>query len=210
MLRYDLNFIALGIREHSNIIPKNIFEISSRDGHDAFHLAKTFGLTENDCYVFEPNPEAAEFIMKTYPGFHLFNNAVSDVAGNLEFTIEAENIGASSLRERTEPKKDTKTVQVECVRMDEVIESLDIKTIDVAKIDVEGVTLQVLQSFGKHLDKLQSIQLEMEHKECWKGQSLYPEIKTWLEANGYVEILFCLMRGIQSDSFWLKKDRMII
>ena len=210
MLRYDLNFIALGIREHSNIIPKNIFESGSRDGHDAFHLGKTFGLTENDCYVFEPNPEAAEFIMKTYPGFHLFNNAVSDVAGNLEFTIEAENIGASSLRERTEPKKDTKTVQVECVRMDEVIESLDIKTIDVAKIDVEGVTLQVLQSFGKHLDKLQSIQLEMEHKECWKGQSLYPEIKTWLEANVYVEILFCLMRGIQSDSFWLKKDRMII
>lgn len=35
MTRYDLQFIVLGIIEHSDIKPTNVFEIGSRDGHDA-------------------------------------------------------------------------------------------------------------------------------------------------------------------------------
>lgn len=203
--------IIFGVREHSSIVPSNVFEIGSRDAHDAHILANAFNLTDKDCFVFEANPYAAEQIMKDYPNMHLFNNAVTDTPGTLDFHLELDNIGASSLYNRTTPTEGMRTVQVEAVTMEEVIDSLDIKTIDVAKIDVEGATLPVLKSFGKHLNKLQSIQLEMEHgKEIWQGQTLYPEISEWLIAHNYVQIMFTLLRGIQSDSFWLAKNRMIL
>jgi len=209
MWRYDLNFINLGIREHSNIIPKNIIEIGSRDGHDAKSLANSFQLSDSSCYIFEPNPDSATNILRDYPNMNLYNNAVSDISGVANFCIEKENTGASSLLERTEGNKND-IISVDCVRMDEFIESTGLQTIDIAKIDVEGAALNVLKSFGNHLDKLQSLQIELEHKEFWKGQSLYQEVKEWLNAHGYVEIMFVLLRGTQSDSFWLKRDRMVL
>jgi hypothetical protein len=91
--------------------------------------------------------------------------------------------------------------------MDTIIEGLRLQTIDVCKIDVEGAALSVLKSFGDHIDKLQSLQIELEHKEFWKGQPLYDEVAEWLRSNGFVQISFQLLRGHQSDSFWLRNDR---
>jgi FkbM family methyltransferase len=211
MQRYDLQSIIYGIKEHSNIIPTNVVEVGSRDGNDAYVLAKNFGLSDENCYVFEPNPEAAENILKTYPRMHLYNNAVSDVSGQtLDFYVERENVGASSLLKRNIPNEHD-VVKVETITMADWIEAEQISTIDVCKIDVEGMTLPVLESFGKYIYRLQSIQLEMEHgKEIWHNQTLYPEIAKWLENKGFVQIMFTLLRGIQSDSFWLRRERMLV
>lgn len=209
MQRYDLYSIIWGINEHSNIKPTNVWEVGSRDGHDAHAIAQAFNLSDDRCYVFEAIPAACESIIRTYPSMHTFNHAVSDKEGLFDFTVEDENVGASSLYKRKEPSKGT-VIQVEALRMDTIIDQLGIQTIDTMKLDVEGHTLPVLNSFGKHIDKLQSLQLEAEHIECWIGQSQFPEIKEWLEAHGFVMIMFTLLRGVQSDSFWLKKERMIL
>jgi FkbM family methyltransferase len=209
MTRYDLNFIILGITEHSNIKPTNIFEIGSRDGHDAHTLAQAFRLPDSACHVFEPNPKAYADIAKNYPTMNAYQTAISDVEGEATFYVEPNNIGMSSLLHRMEPGDTTTPIQVECRRMDTLIESWGVPTIDVCKIDVEGATLNVLKGFGKHLDKLQSIQIEAEYREVWKGQVLYPEIREWLTSNGYIEILFCLARKYQYDSFWLRNERML-
>ena len=210
MQRYDLLSIIYGIKEHSNIVPMNVVEIGSRDGDDAYMLAKNFGLSEENCYVFEPNPEAAERILKTYPRMHLYNNAVTDVSGQtLDFQVEKENIGASSLLKRNVPNEHN-TVKVETITMADWIEVEQIPAISICKIDVEGMTLPVLESFGKYIDRLQSIQLENEHVEIWKNQTLYPDVAKWLESKGFVQISFQLLRGIQSDSFWVRRERMLL
>lgn len=210
MQRYDLQSIIYGIREHSNITPMNVVEIGSRDGNDAFVLAKNFGLSEENCYIFEPNPNAAEEIMRTYPRMNLYNNAVSDVSGQtLDFHIERENVGASSLLKRNNPSEHD-VVKVETITMADWFEATQIPAIHICKIDVEGLTLPVLESFGKYIDRLQSVQLEMEHQEIWHNQSLYPEIAKWLESKGFVQIMFTLLRGVQSDSFWLRRERMLV
>lgn len=174
-------------------------------------LAQTFGLKDENCYIFEANPDAAEYIMKTYPEMKLFNNIITDVKGILDFNVEPYHVGSSSMLKRLDsPKEGMKVVKVESASMEEVIDSLNIQTIDVCKIDVEGVTLNVLKSFGKHLDKLQSVQLKSEYKEYFLGETLYPEIREWLLAHDYTEILCCLQRKCTYDSFWLKNSRMLL
>lgn len=210
MQRYDLQSIYYGITEHSNIVPVNVVEIGSRDGHDAAILAKSFNLSQENCYVFEANPEAAEEILKTYPSMHLYNNAVTNVSGQtLDFGIEKENVGSSSLLKRNNPS-DPRIVKVETITMADWIEAENISAISICKVDVEGMTLEVLKSFGKYIDRLHSVQLENEHSEIWTGQALYPQVAQWLRDNGFVQIMFTLLRGIQSDSFWLRKERMIL
>ena len=206
MTRFDLSFIMLGIKDFSNIQPKNIVEIGSRDGHDAECIRDFFQLKQEDCYIFEPNPYAINFIKSTYPKMNLYNNAINDISGTFDFHIDYNNIGASSLlSKKISPSE---TVKVECLTMESCIDEIGFDTIDIAKIDVEGATVGVLKSFGKHLNKLQSLQIECEHKEIWEGQKLYPEIKEWLIENGFVEMLFAnIANEVQSDSFWLKKDR---
>lgn len=210
MRRYDLEQIVYGLTEHTDIRPTNIIEIGSRDGHDAKSLAQIFNLPDESCYVFEANPEAAESIMKTYPKFHLYNNLVSDTAGEFIFNIEPDNIGASSMYSKINPSAGMKTVKVEAVTMADFIESENIQTLDCVKLDVEGATLNVLKSFGKHLDKLQAIQIESEHIQIWgEGSSLFPEVYCWLVEHGYVMLMFTLLRQVQSDSFWVKRERLL-
>lgn len=209
MQRYDLQFTILGILEHTNIRPVNIMEIGSRDGHDCKYLLQQFSLSDTDGYIFEANPVAAETIVRTYPSINTYNYGVASTRGTMEFNVEPENIGASSLLQRVKPTEGMKTVTINTIPMSDFFESTELEEISIAKIDVEGMTLDVLKSFGEHLHKLKSIQLEMEHEEVWKGQSLYPEIKEWLEQQGYVQVFFVLLRQIQSDSFWVRKEYLL-
>lgn len=209
MLRYDLFFMIAGLTELTDIKPFNILEIGSRDGHDTKELAKALSLPDSACYVIEAHPVCAENIRRTYPNFHVANYAVANTTGTGTFFMEPENVGASSLLPRLKPNPGIKTAEVPIIRMEQWIDALDLKEICVAKIDVEGLTLDVLKSFGKHINRLQAVQLELEHEPVWLGQSLYPETKEWLEANGFVQIMFVLMKQVQSDSLWVRRERLL-
>ena len=76
---------------------------------------------------------------------------------------------------------------------------------DVCKIDVEGLTIEVLISFGEDLNKIKSFHLECEHKEVWKDQKLYDDVAKFLINNDYTQIYFHYCSGgtLQSDSIWV-------
>lgn len=210
MQRYDLQQIALGIAEHSNIRPTSIVEIGSRDGLDAHELANYFRLNDLECHVFEANPAQAKKIKFDYPLMHVYPNAVSDIKGPVTFNVELENLGASSLFSRVTPKEHMQVITVDAIRMDDWIKEENIHCIDVCKIDVEGASLKVLNSFGDSINIVNSIQIECEHQPVWKDGDQFPQVKEWLEAHGFVMVFYVLLRGIQSDSFWLRKERMIV
>lgn len=211
MKRYDLESIYFGIVEHTNIKPFNFVEIGSRDGHDSATIAKAFGIPYEHCHVFEANPSAALGIYNQYPNMKLYNYAVTNSdARTLTFNVEPENIGMSSMLKKNEFTAGMREITVETIKMSTWVENMEIKEISTAKIDVEGCTLDVLKSFGPHITKLQSMQLEMEHKEIWKGQQLYDECAEWLKANGYVQLMFTLLRKVQSDSFWVREERLLV
>lgn len=208
-MRYDLLMIEVAMKQFANFTPTNIIEIGSRDGHDTEHIRRTFGLSEESCYIFEAHPDCYAAIEKSYPRFNLFNCAITNKVGVVEFNAGIvgveDNIGGSSVLKDVTGNFKSKTVQVDGWRFDEVCKTVGLVDIDLVKIDVEGHTQEVLEGFGSMLDRTKAIQVELEHKECWEGQALYEDIKKFLIENNFMEVFFIRHAHDQSDSFWIKE-----
>ena len=74
---------------------------------------------------------------------------------------------------------------------------------------MEGATLNVLKSFGDKLNTIKSFHLEVEHKQYWENQSLYEEIKMFMELNGYIELYKQSVYVEQSDVIYVFNQYLI-
>jgi FkbM family methyltransferase len=191
------------------IKPKNVLEIGSRDGHDAKILKDKFYLPENKIWVVEPNPKQVEYIKTVHNGFNVIPMAIFNEETEHDFYQvnggEME-IGTSSLINRNDNWYDSKStiIKVKTITGKQLLNIID-EEIDLCKLDVEGLTYEVLESFGSDLNKIKSFHLECEHIEIWKEQKLYPYISEFLNKNNYKQIFFtyCSDHQIQSDSIWV-------
>lgn len=199
------------IKSISNIDPKTILEIGSRDGNDAEILKSYFNINDRDVYVVEPSPNQQQYISNNHPNFNLIKNAIFNKIGKLKFNAvkQTDLIGVSSLLDRNDglySKVDSDIIEVDVITGDKLLSIID-KEIDLCKIDVEGVTYEVIESFSDKINKIKSFHIESEHKQVWVNQKLYNDIKVLLESKGYEQIYFEYVNGIelQSDTIWVDK-----
>ena len=189
------------IIEKTTISVKTILEIGSRDGNDANELMKHFQLKDENVWVVEPNPNQINIIKDTYPNFNLIPNAIFSEETEHDFYQVDNNIpndvGTSSLFK-------TNIIKVKTITGKQLLNKIN-RDVDVCKIDVEGLTIEVLISFGEDLNKIKSFHLECEHKEVWKDQKLYDDVAKFLINNDYTQIYFHYCSGgtLQSDSIWV-------
>jgi hypothetical protein len=93
---------------------------------------------------------------------------------------------------------------VEAITGEELLAMIE-GPIGACKVDVEGATLEVLQSMGNSIHRVQTFHLECEHEEVWVGQALYNQVAAFMIAKGYEQVDFdFVMPGLQSDSIWIK------
>lgn len=197
----------------TTITPKNILEIGSRDGNDAKELMCYFNLTHQDVWVVEPNPNQIDKIKKQYPNFNLIENAIFNEETEHDFyqviDDNADYVGVSSLIDRNDDfyKKRSKIIKVKTITGKHLLKIINQK-IDICKIDVEGLTFEVISSFLDKLNDIKSFHLECEHFEVWKNQKLYEDVKNLLIKNNYKQIFFKYCSGgvLQSDSVWILND----
>ena len=196
----------------TKIFPKTILEIGSRDGEDAESLRKLFHVIEENVWVVEPNPIQYDYIKHKFPKINTIPYAIFNKEEEHEFYQvfgEINNVGTSSLINREDGWYNSKShiIKVKTITGKTLLKIIN-SEIDICKIDVEGLTYEVLESFDEDLHKIKSFHLESEHKEIWKNQKLYPEIKSFMVDKGYSEIYFnfCANDIIQSDSIWVKND----
>lgn len=198
------------IIEKTTISVKKILEIGSRDGNDAFKLMTHFGLNNDDVWVVEPNPNQIKIIENNYPYFNIISNAIFNEETEHDFyqvvSSNPNDVGTSSLINRNDDWYDSKTnlIKVKTITGKHLLEKIGCE-IDVCKLDVEGLTLEVLTSFGDDLSKIKSFHLECEHREVWVNQKLYGDVSEFLIKNGYIQIDFnyCPGGDLQSDSIWV-------
>ena len=197
------------IKQFTLIEPKNVLEIGSRDGNDAFFLKNHYGLDDDKVWVVEPNPNQIEVIKNTYPNFNIVPNAIFTEKTEHDFyqvSGKPDDVGTSSLINRSDNWYEDKAniIKVKTITGKDLM-NLIVEKIDLCKLDVEGLTYEVLLSFGDKLNEIKSFHLECEHREVWKNQKLYDHVSKFLIDNHYAQIYFeyCSGGTLQSDSIWV-------
>ena len=183
--------------------PTTFMEIGSRDGHDTNYIRHYWNLDHKNCYIIEAHPQCYKNIINQYPHFNTFNIAASNETKPVTFNAgifgQEENVGVSSLLDRTLSSFTSEQITVDGWRMEEVMNHLNINSIDFMKIDVEGFGLQVLQGFGDKIKSTKYIQIEVETKQVWEGQSYYDDIVKYIETMGFELLEDVVLDDYQKD-----------
>jgi len=195
------------IKIFTKIDIKNIFEIGANFAQDADYLAYTMRIKPQNVYVFEAHPELYEKIVKIH-NFNAYNCAVFNEEKEIDFNIvpiNSTNTGLSSMLELKDNIA-TKKVSVKAIRMDNFLNKNNIETISFLKLDVEGVTYEVLEGFGERIKDIEALHIEAEHGEViFKANKYFDDISELLKRNGF-DMVYFYKSYKQSDSFWVKKE----
>ena len=62
----------------------------------------------------------------------------------------------------------------------------DIKKIDMLWLDMQGVELEVMKSAPNIMNSVKVVYTEVDFVEAYKGQALWPELRSWLESQGFI------------------------
>lgn len=220
--------------EQFSCLPTSVLEIGSRDGHDAEKLRAFGDIPYESVYVVEPHPESYKNIVVTYPKARVFEFAISDNPGVIDFnaisTVVREGwtpeqhiglVGTSSLlkknyeiyrniagmtEERFNFNNPQRWIKVLAVNGKTLLQLINRPEIDLIKIDVEGLTYEVLRSFGDDIRLLKLLHIEIEKVQIWQEQHLYSEIKAHLEFYGFKELYYlpAYFGGNQGDNVWVR------
>lgn len=202
--------------------PQNVFEIGSRDGNDAVFYATEFGVDHQRVYAFEPNPTLAQYIRSRYPNVQVREEAISNYDGYSGFNCVIVNeepnendwmhYGLSSLYDRAGRNTTAgdilfHRIQVTVRKMSSIIRELGIETIDICKIDTEGNSFCVLESFEQYIEMVKTFHIEMEYRAYWKDQVLAPVIKDFLKKKNFTLLTENFIgNSDQSDSIWINNN----
>lgn len=185
-----------------------IVEIGSRDGHDSLYLLKK--LSADKVYTFEANPYCYKIIQKNYPFFNNIQGAVSNFSGTASFNIvnsaNWEEVGTSSLRDRTDSWYDNKSskIMVDVSTMKDYINKYKMPSVlDIVKIDVEGCSFEVLEGFEDLIFTVKLFHIENETFAYWKDQKLSSEVSALLKSKGFVKDYEEMFGANSVDEVWV-------
>lgn len=111
---------------------KNVIDIGARKGSWYNNLANVYNCSS--AHLFEPTPNISKWLKQKYKGkVTVYDCALSDEIGNLEFHIDLEKGGWSGLnKQRANGKYETIYVDVK------TLDSFNFSNVGLIKIDVEG------------------------------------------------------------------------
>jgi len=201
-MRHDIRQLT-DLLKQENFQPNSFIEIGSRDGHDTNFICNYWNLNSHNCYIIEAHPQCFQNIIYQYPQYKTLNIAASNKTEPVTFNAgvfgKEENIGVSSILDRTLSPFISEQITIDGWKMEEVMNQLNIESFDFMKIDVEGFGLQVLEGFGEKIKNTKYIQIEVEVKKVWEGQSYYNDIISYMNFLGFEVLDEVDLDGIQKD-----------
>jgi len=191
-----------------------IFDIGGHEGETSLMYNANF---DTPCiYSFEPFLPSFEKLkdsVKSFPNIQIFNTAISNFTGKVDFHVNKLSATNSILPTSEDSEKnwgenilDTiDTIKVSSTTIDDFVEKFKIETIDILKIDTQGTEYEIIEGAGKSIEqnKIKIIYLEIIIVSTYQGQKYSDEIFLLLRNKGFQ--LFNLYNFTYSDKGELKQ-----
>jgi FkbM family methyltransferase len=195
----------------------HVLDIGSRDACQTLELSDWFPNSKIHC--FEPVPETAQWCknnIKDRKNINFYEKAIGPTDGYIKFhKVVNGNIGASSLYKANNNHYYGKSyvqqeIQVECIRGDSFLKNNSIDKIDLIWMDVQGAEMEVLKSFGEHLQNIKAIHSEVGLDKIYQNSTVKNELIQFMEENGFfVECCLTNNLGIEEDIVFINKKFLI-
>ncbi|MEJ7594314.1 MAG: FkbM family methyltransferase [Planctomycetaceae bacterium] len=185
------------IRRFLNSLPPDlstspvILDVGSCNGDQSCEFATQFPKAQ--IFAFEARPQSAQTVRRTvsqYPNIEVIESAVHDFDGETEFHVVNDlNPGASSLFvgsgvQDIHPIQQAR-ITVPAMRLDTWAKQARVSRFDLVWMDLQGPELLALRGMGNMLRTVSAIQLEITYFELYSGQVMWPEVRDFLEFNGF-------------------------
>lgn len=193
-----------------------IFDIGTRDGHDAFFLE--FILNSTHEYAIDANPEAINITKRNYPHMAVIHTAVSDYDGTTSFQqvsheredyVGCSSIYAQKLVDQEDFKDHVTTIEVPVKKMTTLLSELNLldRVIDLVKVDVEGYTWEFLMGLEDRIKNVKCFHLETEQSATHPNHKNSKVIKEYMSSNGFYLADVSYEWGWHiEDQVWINKE----
>jgi len=201
------------------------FENYLKEKRGALHVGAHEG-GERDWYVkqrfteviwFEPNEDLFQKLIRniqSYSNQVAYNIGIHDTIQKTDLHIASNNGQSSSILELGTHKEHHPKVhyvrnqEVNLMRMDDFLQehTININSFNFLNIDVQGVELNVIKSFGALIKKLDYIYTEINEEELYVGCCLVGEIDNYLKQFGFVRIATHMTKNKWGDALYIKKN----
>ena len=153
-------------------------------------------------YAFEPVPEIFRVLQSAIahnPFIKAIPLALSDHIGNQTFYLsshpdkpekpfQAGSLLAPQERLLHSPVTYKRTIMVPAITLDAWAYENKVNNIDFLWLDVQGAELAIMQASPNFMAKIKVLWVEVNFIQAYAGQPLYPEVKNWLESQGFTLI----------------------
>ena len=166
-------------------------DVGAHVGYYTLDASKRVGKSGKVVAV-EPNPPTADRLRRNVSLNNASNVSVQQVAcTDTEtklhfFQAGFENTGSSSLSKNN--ARSNQEIEVRGARLDAIVKELDLRRIDLVKIDVEGAELQVLRGMTESLAKYRpKVIIELVEGNLKNLGASVKEVREFFRQNGYAQ-----------------------
>jgi FkbM family methyltransferase len=161
----------------------------------------TLGLTNNNIFWVEGNPETYELIKSRYPNFNIYHGLCTDKNGDkISFNITKNKNNGNSTDSSSIFKLGThlqhhpfviedRTIEVKSIKLDDLLIHEPIENVNMMNIDVQGAELLVLKGSENILKQINYIYIEINREELYVGCALIEELDIFLKEKGFERVL---------------------
>lgn len=194
-----------------NILPVNpvILEAGGHHGEDTNRMKSVW--QNATMHVFEPLPSSFKKLQESTQNLSdvaLYSYALSDYTGKVNFYLNPNNDGASSIGYPVEWNKhefNETPIEVPCITLNNWVDKYNISHVDFMWLDMEGHELYALQNASKILDTVKAIYTEVGFVHLRENSCLYLDLKKFLEEQGFCEV-WKRNLGKFGDALFIKKN----
>lgn len=186
------SYHMLSALKQQTIKPNIIIDVGANVGQFAIASAKFFPNTS--IHSFEPLPDC---VMQLQKNVKSLNNikvhpfALGDAEGEVEFHVNEHSHSSSILpladshRKAFPNAQEKETISVKVSTLDDVFNSIELKSPILLKLDVQGYEAQTLRGGLKTLQRVDYVILEASFKPMYEGEMLFMDIVRLMEDYGF-------------------------